>query len=237
MKNRFILFLVLAALSLLISRLDASVTYSFDHIPEEDDVSVNIEDGLIGESQLFVEVSKVIDPDDDSEQVLFTFINTGDEPCFIAGVYFYDGVLLDIAALIDADEGVTYLPAGDEDVDFDENALIGDPGKGISDYIGKLVVGYEMVDDAEADNPSPTWGVNPDESLGVLFDLTTGSEYDDVLAGLDSGLILIAITVQGFDSEGSEGFINNGVVPAPGAVLLGSIGVSLVGWLRRRRTI
>lgn len=237
MKNRFILILVLAALSLLTSRLDATVTYSFDHIPEDGDDSVNIADGLIGESQLFVEVSMVIDPVDDSEQALFTFINTGDEPCYIAGVYFYDGVLLDIAALIDADEGVTYLPDGDEYVDFDENALNGNPGGGIEDYVAKLVVGYEMVDDAEADNPYVTWGVNPDESLGVLFDLTDGSTYDDVLAGLDSGVILIAIKVQGFDSEGSEGFINNGVVPAPGAVLLGSIGVSLVGWLRRRRTI
>jgi hypothetical protein len=161
--------------------------------------------------------------------VLFTFINIGPAASSICDVYFDDGGLLGIAGLIDADEG-----GGDLGVDFSQLA---DP----AELPGGNTISPPFVTTAgfSADSdPPPYWeGVNPDESLGILFDLDTGMNYSDVLNSLESGDLRIGIHVQGFDSEGSESFVNNGIIPAPGAVFLGGVGIVLVGWLRRRRTL
>jgi len=204
--------LVLASAS---TTAQANVTYGFYCITNE-----NALDAATGEAQLFVDV------DDLGTQVLFTFGNEGPEPISITDVYFDDGSLLGIASIDNSDPGVLFsqyatphnLPGGNTiSPPFETNA------------------GFS----ADSDPPTYHNGVNPGESLGIVFDLKPGWNYSDVLYALsiptdaDNGL-RIGIHVQGFTCGGSESFV---AIPAPGAVLLGSIGIGIVGWLRRRQTL
>lgn len=177
-------------------------------------------DPAIWQAQLSVEIG-----DAGGGQVLFTFKNAGPLASSICDVYFDDGNLLGSIALIDN---------SDVEVSFSQFATPAElPSGNTIDPSFVTTQGFS----ADSDSPVQPYGVNPGEELGILFDLKDGKGFEDVLIDLDTGALRIGIHVQGFADDESESFINNGVIPAPGAVLLGSIGVVFVGWLRRKRAL
>jgi len=197
----------------------ANLTYIFKDIITNE---TNPANATIGEAQLFVDVLAVTDPLATGD-VFFRFRNVGNHACSITDVYFDDGALLGISSLVNG-PGVSFSP-GASPPDLPRGNELDPPFVTTAGFL--------------ADSTTPHLqqnGVNPTEWLEVHFDLLPGKSYGDVIDSLSDGSLRIGIHVQAFPDGGSESFVNNGVIPAPGAIALGSIGVVLVGFLRRRRT-
>ena len=175
-----------------------------------------------------------------NNQVQFTFFNAlGGASSSITGIYFDDGALLGISSIDNSDPGVSFTHPATSPSEL----------KGANNLypIFETSAGFS----AQSVNPPYHEGVNPDESVGIVFNLITGKTFTDVINAINVGFnpdvyytgigaydgwdvpsLRIGINVQGIGPDDqSDSYI---LTPVPGAALLGLLGLGAAGMKLRR---
>ena len=145
-----------------------------------------------------------------SNNVLFTFSNAGPIASSITDIYFDDGTLLALSTITNG--------AG---TSFNDPATPGDLPGG-----NNASPPFVTTQDFSADSTAPTQpnGINPGESMSILFTLQSGQEFQTVLDDLADGDLRIGIHVQAIGATGgSESFVCCG--GTPGGVAVTATGV------------
>lgn len=214
MKSKFALAAVTLGLSIITAGSAQASPVSFQCITNTSAVNC-----ATGEDQLSMTITGPA-----AGQALFTFTNAGPYASSITDLYWESGNLLQ--AMLNAN----YTSTGT--VSFSQGASPSNlPGWNNATPAFHATKGLT----ADSDTPVVANGVNPGESLGVLFSLQSGMSYTDVLTALDNGSMRVGIHVQAFSTSSSESFINAQTVPVPTAAwLLGSGLLGLVGVARRQ---
>lgn len=174
--------------------------------------------------QLFLDVSPM-----DTDQLLFEVINDDSGSSLssiIAAVYFDDRLALlnDLLDLVEV-PGVNFNPDPPGGGNFPEGS-----------NLNPAFITYAFT----AKQGAASNGVNPGETLGIVFGLTAGSSYDDVIHALDSGDLRVGYHVIAIAPDGeSDSFVNNGRYQVPDggstlALLSGAMMVMAV--IRRKRS-
>jgi hypothetical protein len=179
---------------------------------------------LSAECQIGATQLRVVASDNGDGRVRFVITNTGPAASSIADVYFDDGTLLGISQVINGGPGV----------DFSQDATPGNlPGGNNISPAFETTAGFS----ADSNPPVQPNGVNPGESLTILFFLMSGGTFADVASELASGELRVGLHVQGFASGNSASFVNMPSVPLPAAgwLLLSGLATVAAGGRPRRR--
>ena len=198
-----LLLSLLAAVVLVAPRPAAATSFPFSCITNN-----NATDCNTGQSQLHLDVTSVM-----GLGVQFELTNVGASQSTIAGVYWDDasGLLSSLASI--SNMGVSFSANGSPP-DLPGGNSISPP--------------FSADFRVNANSPAPQNGVNPGDTLDVVFNLQGGVTPADVISALNSGALRVGLHVINFASGGSESLVN---VPEPGTLLLVGAGVA---WLARR---
>ena len=193
--------LLILALVALGSRSASATSFDFSCITNN-----NAGDCSIGQSQLHLDVTAVM-----GMGVQFEFTNVGASQSTIAGVYWDDasGLLNSLASI--SNMGVSFAANGSPP------NLPG--GNSISPP-------FSADFRVNANSPPPQNGVNPGDTLDVVFNLQGGVSPADVISALNSGALRVGLHVINFASGGSESLVN---VPEPATFALVALGLAVLG--------
>jgi hypothetical protein len=155
--------------------------------------------------------------------VSFRFTNDIGIASSITDVYWDDGTLLAIGT-----------PAGSSGVSFSSPATPGNlPGANDASPPFQTTQQFS----ADSDSPVTENGVNSaSEFLDVVFTIQAGLGFADTIAAINDGSLRMGMHVQAIGAQGeSDGYVNNPQpVPAPGAAILATMGLTIVSAVRRR---
>lgn len=174
----------------------------------------------------------VIDVDSSHVAFKFYFLDTTKTKPTITDIYFADGNLLSAPPTITT---TGYVQG------FTRSATP-------QNFVGPSTFSPTQFFTAAADNPQPSKGINPGDTLTFTFTYKSGVNYDGILAALRAAppnnytpdTLGIGLKIQNFANGGSEWAINNAPanpVPAPAGVVLvlSCVPFAIVGHLVRRK--
>ena len=159
-------------------------------------VSGNADHGeIICDSNFFMDVTDIRD-----RRIMITFHNRSQLPCTISDIYFVDAEVFTISIQNVRNHHSTLAPECSVDLTTAQRQVAPEPYHNSSTY----QVARQNTDD----NDGMPDGIQPNESLGIVFDLQAGVTLADIIGALSNGILNVSLKLLGV-AQGTGGVLIN----------------------------